>query len=108
MVKKQNQSSKRDQYTVVLEDIRSHNKAFGEQLSAFGHKLDKMDEKLDFHSQILDSHTKILDSHTEMIGNTMIRLEEIKSELKQKVDYQDFTKLQIRVAHLEARGGVRI
>ena len=37
----------------------------------------------------------------------MIRLEEIKNEFKQKVDYQDFAKLQIRVAHLEAASGGR-
>ena len=90
---KKNTSSKRDQYTAVLEDIRSHNKVFGEQLSAFGDKLEKVDKKLD--------------SHTEMIGNIMIRLEEIKGELKQKVDYQDFVRLEKRVVHLEAMGGSR-
>ena len=91
--KKKNISSTRDQYTAVLEDIRSHNKAFGEAQSAMRDQLNRVDKKLD--------------SHTEMIGNIMIRLEEIKSELKQKVDYQDFSKLQIRVAHLEAMGGSR-
>ena len=94
---KKNISSKRDQYTVVLEDIRSHNKAFGESLAALSGKTNDRFDKID----------KKLDSHTEMIGNIMIRLEEIKNEFKQKVDYKDFARLQIRVAHLEARVGVR-
>jgi len=90
-------SSKRDQYTVVLEDIRSHNKVFGETLSAFRDQTKNQ----------FDDMGKKLDSHTEMIGNIMIRLEEIKGELKQKVDYQDFVKLEKRVVHLEAMGGQR-
>ena len=101
---KKNTSSKRDQYTAVLEDIRSNNKAFGEALSAFRDqtidRFDQMDKKL-------DSHTEIINSHTEMLGNILVRLEEVKNEFKQKVDYQDFAKLQIRVAHLEAMGGSR-
>ena len=87
---KKGTSSKRDQYTVVLEDIRSQNKVFGESLSAFRKQT-----------------AKTLNSHTEMIGNIMIRLEEIKGELKQKVDYQDFVRLEKRVVHLEAMGGNR-
>src|SRR3990167_5445632 len=94
---KKNLSSKRDQYTVVLEDIRFHNKVFGEAQSVFRDQLDKVDKKL-------DSHTEILNSHTEMIGNIMIRLEEIKNEFKQKVDYQDFVRLEKRVVYLEAMG----
>ena len=101
---KKNLSSKRDQYTVVLEDIRFHNKVFGEAQSVFRDQLDKVDKKLDSHTEILNSHTKILDSHTEMIGNIMIRLEEIKNEFKQKVDYQDFVRLEKRVVYLEAMG----
>lgn len=46
-------------------------------------------------------------SHTQMIGDILVRLEEVKNELKQKVDYKDFAKLQIRVAQLEAYSGRR-
>ncbi len=46
---------------------------------------------------------KRLDSHTEMIGKIMIQLEEVKGELKQKVNYQDFVKLEKRVVYLETR-----
>ena len=90
---KENTPSKRDQYTAVLEDVRSNIKVFGEAQSAMRDQLNRVDKKLD--------------SHTEMIGNIMIRLEEIKSELKQKVDYQDFFRLEKRVVHLEARTGRR-
>ena len=55
----------------------------------------------------MDKVDKKLDSHTEMIGNIMMRLEEIKGEFKQKVDYQDFVRLEKRVVHLEAMGGSR-
>ena len=47
---------------------------------------------------------KSLNSHTEMIGDILVRLEESKNEFKQKVDYKDFAKLQVRVAHLEVHG----
>ena len=108
------QSQKRDQYTVVLEDIRSQNKAFGEALALSREEtktqFKEVNKVLDSHTQILDSHTKvlashteILASHTEMIGGIMERLEEIKTELRQKVDYSDFAKLEKRVVRLEAR-----
>ena len=68
-------------------------KAIGEQYFDLKKGINRIDAKLD--------------SYTEMIGNIMIRLEEIKNEFKQKVDYQDFAKLQIRVAHLEAASSGR-
>jgi len=79
--------------------LREHlDKRFGqidERLDRIDNHFERVDEKLDFH-------TEIINSHTEMLGNILMRLEEIKGEFKQKVDYQDFAKLQVRVAHLEA------
>jgi len=37
----------------VLEDIRSQNKVFGEQLSAIRDQVDKIDQKLDLHTEML-------------------------------------------------------
>jgi len=59
---------------------------------------------------ILDSHTKTLDSHTEMIGRLTVDVEIIKQDtefiknsLKRKVDVEEFTALERRVALLERR-----
>ncbi len=80
-------SEKRDQYTVVLEEISDQFKVFGELQMG-------MDEKLD--------------SHTEMIGKVMIDVEqvkldvaEIKHDLKQKVGRDEFARLEKRVVILE-------
>ena len=49
----------------------------------------------------LDEHTEILTSHTEMIGTLMEDMTIVKNDLKQKVDYPEFSKLDIRVKTLE-------
>ena len=108
-------STKRDQYTVVLEDLRSHFKAFGENLDfvrsdvkgiketvgAHNDKLDSHTQKLDSHTQKLDSHTQKLDSHTQMIARIMEDVEEIKSGMREKIDRSEFVKLEKRMVVLE-------
>lgn len=79
---------KRDQFTVVLEDLRSHFKAFGENLNFVREKVESID--------------KTVNSHTEMIGRIMIDVEEIKSGMREKVDRAEFTKLEKRMVMLEA------
>ncbi len=81
-------SSKKDQYTVVLEDLRSNFRAFGENLSFVRQKVDYIE--------------KTVDAHTEMIGRIMIDVEEIKSGMREKVDRRDFVKLEKRLVILEA------
>lgn len=49
------------------------------------------------------SHGKTLLSHTEMIGQLMADVTDIKNNLRLKVDLADFSKLEKRVARLEAR-----
>ncbi|TSC78446.1 MAG: hypothetical protein G01um101429_777 [Parcubacteria group bacterium Gr01-1014_29] len=56
----------------------------------------------------LDNHSKILDSHTEMIGSIKMDIEVIKADitfikggLKRKVDTEEFSILERRVALLE-------
>jgi hypothetical protein len=51
----------------------------------------------------LDAHSKILDSHTEMIGVLMEDVSVIRSDLKKKVDYDDFLSLVRRVQKIEAK-----
>ena len=81
----------RDQYTVVLEGLRSDFKVFGESLSGLDIKVETSLEKVN----------QKLDSHTEMIGSLMIDVQEIKNDLKQKVDRNEFAKLEKRVLMLE-------
>ena len=94
------------------EDIKRHMGAlsedFQDKVKVVAELALDIKKTVDSHTKILGLHTKLLDSHTEMIGNIMIRLEEIKSELKQKVDYQDFVKLEKRVVYLEAHAGRQI
>ena len=82
-------SSKRDQYTVVLEDIRGQFRAFGDVQMGMNKKLDE--------------HTKILDSHTQMIGQLMIDMEEVKYELKKRPTFDDLKTIEKRLARLEAK-----
>jgi hypothetical protein len=56
-------SSKKDQYTVVLEDLRSHFRAFG--------------ENLDFIRKDVAEVKHTTGVHTAMIGRIMVELEEI-------------------------------
>jgi len=91
------------------DDIKRHMGAleehFADGVKAIGEKVDFLHEKMDKRFGQADGRfdriEKRLDSHTEMIGKIMIQLEEIKGELKQKVDYRDFAKLEKRVAQLE-------
>ena len=60
----------------------------------------------------LDRHTEILDRHAEMIGHVAEDLEIvkidtgfIKGSLKKKVDIEEFSALERRVAALEKRRG---
>ena len=51
----------------------------------------------------IDNITKTLDSHTEMIGVLMEDTSVIKSDLKRKVDYDDFLSLVRRVQKIESK-----
>ncbi len=88
-------STKKDQYTVVLEDLRSHFRAFG--------------ENLDYVRKDLKEVKNTVEAHTEMIGRIMIDVEEIKSGMQEKIDRKEFSKLEKRLVTLEAAvyGGKR-
>lgn len=67
-------------------------------------------EILDKHTEILANHTETLDNHTEMIGSMKMNIEIIKGDiafikggLKEKVDIDEFSALERRVALLEGR-----
>lgn len=50
-----------------------------------------------------DNQVKVLDSHTEMIGILMEDVSFIKSDLKRKIDYDEFLSLTRRVQKIEAK-----
>jgi len=107
-MKKQYISSKRDQYTVVLEDIHSQNKVFGEALSLVRdevkdntRKLEKVDERLfGVEGRLSDIDTRLSGVETD--------LEVIKNELAiirhNQVTRDEFKLLETRVSRLEKAG----
>ena len=91
--------------SIGIDEFKRHTGALMERVDdAF--KLTN-EEIRGMHSR-LDSHEQKLDSHTQMIGQLMQDMSvvkddlvTIKQELKRKVDYDDFIKLEKRVLHLE-------
>lgn len=76
-----------DQVVVMFEDIRSQFMAFGEGLDSLSNKVDRIEVKVD------------------KIDERLIRVEdnvvEIKHKLSEKVDLEDFQKLEKRLIKLE-------
>jgi hypothetical protein len=95
LVKKSNADIKR--YTGALsEEFQGHVKVIAEQ-------------HLDIKKDIKDIKST-LGSHTEMIGKLAVdmeivktNVETIKGDLKRKVDYDEFLKLERRVSAIEAK-----
>ena len=88
---------------VVIEHIDS-------KVSLVAEQYGDIKKTLDSHTKILDRHTNILGSHTEMIGSMKMDIEVIKADitfikggLKKKVDADEFSVLEKRVALLEKR-----
>ncbi|PIR46984.1 MAG: hypothetical protein COV07_01460 [Candidatus Vogelbacteria bacterium CG10_big_fil_rev_8_21_14_0_10_45_14] len=107
-------TTKRDQYTVVLEDLRANFRVFGEALAGLSGRVDEEFEKMGERFEAIDRRfeaidkrfdgiDKKLDSHSEMIAQLMIDVNEIKSDLKQKVNRDEFARLEKRVIMLERR-----
>ena len=91
VMKKTQNSKKKDQYTVVLEDIR-------DQFRIFGDLQMGMNEKL-------DSHTEMIGSLMEDMAIIKTDIEFIKGDLKKKVDWDHFSALERRVILLERHRG---
>ncbi len=88
-----------NKFDTVIEQFGGMN----DKIDGMDLRFDEINKRLDGVNQRLDRHEKKLDSHTEMIGNIMLRLQEVQSEMKQKVDLQQFARLEKRVVLLEAR-----
>lgn len=102
---------------VMIESVNDNVKLVAEQHGSIVGKLDSHTKILNEHTKILDGHTgvlnehtKKLNAHTEMIGALAIDVsiikqdvEFIKSSLKRKIDVEEFSMLEHRVALLEKR-----
>ncbi len=71
----------------VAEEFRGYVKAVAEQYRGLNKRLDHVETTLN--------------SHTEMIGQIMSDVQEMKNDLKQKVDRTEFARLEKRVVMLE-------
>lgn len=80
----------------LSEDFQHKVSAIGEQFGGLNTKIDKINTKL-------DEHGRVLNSHTQMIGQLMTDVQEIKNDLKQKVDRTEFARLEKRVLAIESR-----
>ncbi len=91
----------RDQYTVVLEDLRSQFTAFGEGLQAVREKGDATFEavgELKEDVAVLKEDVAILKWDMQEVKE---ELHLIRNELKEKVSRDEFLALEHRVARLE-------
>jgi hypothetical protein len=73
----------------LSEDFQHKVSAIGEQFGGLNVRMDTIDKKLDVH--------------TQMIGQLMTDVQEIKNDLKQKVDRTEFARLEKRVLAIESR-----
>jgi len=90
---KKKQSSRKDAYTIVLEDIRDNFRAFGESLS--------------FIRDEVKEHTKILAEHSKMLAILKEDIEMLKAEVAlirhNQVTRDEFKFLETRVSRLERK-----
>ena len=76
-----------DQTAVILEDIKSQFTVFGEGLSLLSDKADRIETKIN-----------VIDRRLIRVEDNII---EVKHKLSEKVDLEDFQKLEKRLIKLE-------
>ena len=98
----------RDQYTVVLEDLRSQFKVFGEGLEAVRKRGDETFEavgELKEDVAVLKEDVAVLKEDVTVLKEDMQEVKEelhlIHNELKEKVSRDEFLALEHRVSRLE-------
>lgn len=105
----------KDQTAVILENISSQFKVFGEAQSLLsdkadnlGIKVDAIDERLEnveAKINIMDKRLENVEVKVDVINERLVRMEddvvEIKHKLSEKVDLEDFKKLEKRLVSLE-------
>ena len=84
----------RDQYTVVLEDLSSQFKVFGEDLGSVRQDLDSIRKKG-------DATFEAVGELKEDMADVKEELHIIRNELKEKIGRDEFVALENRVKRLE-------
>ena len=100
-MKKQQVSSKRDQYTAVLENIHSQNKIFGEALTSVYDELKEVHEEVTNNTQKLgrvDGRLSVVETDLELIKNELAIIRH------NQVTRDEFKLLETRVSRLEKVG----
>jgi tetrahydromethanopterin S-methyltransferase subunit G len=94
--KTKEESKTRDQYTVVLEGLRSDFKVFGEDLSLVRDKVDKIDkkaDKIDVRLERVEGDLTLLKGEVALIRHNQVTRDEFKflesrvSRLEQKMSH---------------------
>ncbi|PIR40127.1 MAG: hypothetical protein COV33_01375 [Candidatus Zambryskibacteria bacterium CG10_big_fil_rev_8_21_14_0_10_34_34] len=112
--KPKSQTIKKDQYTVVLEDLRSNFKVFGESLDLVKDKVDSIDKRVDSIDKRVDSIDKRVDSIDKRVDSIDKRLGGVESDLEilktevalirhNQVTRDEFKLLESRVLRLERK-----
>jgi len=103
--KKQNKTSNRDQYTVVLEGLRSDFKVFGEALGLVDNKVDNVIKRVNGIDLRLDGIDGRLDKIDGRLSKVESSLEILKGEVAlirhNQVTRDEFKLLESRVLRLE-------
>ena len=101
----------------LSEDFQHKVGAIGEQFSSIHADtketralVGSQEKVLNFHTVLLSTQAETLKAHTEMISRLMEDMnivksdvQEIKTDMKQKVDLQQFARLEKRVIAIESR-----
>ena len=81
------------------DEIKSY---IGVLVEDFDAKVGLISEQHGSIMKVLENHTRQIDEMKEHMVETNIRLGHIEDQLRKKVNYEDFEKLEKRVALLEA------
>ena len=94
-------AGKKDQYTVVLEQLNSQFKAFGESLAGFREKMeerfDKFEAKTEKNFEIVKNYLSNVTDDLDRISN---EIKEMKSE-PEKIDFDRVAELEKEVEYLK-------
>jgi len=94
----------------LSEDFQHKVSAIGEQFGSIHADIKEtralvgsQERLLNLHTLMLSSQAETLKAHTEMIGRLMEDVQEVKTDIKQRVDAQQFARLEKRVLAIESR-----
>ena len=94
---------KKDRYTIVLEDIHDQFRSFGEEqdiLTTEVQDLKKSVQNLETRFDGLETEVHNLSTKVDAVADDV---SDIKTTLSQKVDREEFKKLEQRVIRLESK-----